>query len=657
MNIDMNDPFGDIPTGNQGGQSKPAQTPQIDMNDPFGDIPTKSTSQQSQSPIDQHTQQIESSSNGIAASTMAFIDTFNKQMGDLPSGIAQLVGLGDYKVNGGMSVNEQRAQATKDAEIARINHPIAAGAGDVAGFIGNGVNAYALGQGIATPLGEVASAAAPGLSKALGAAGSTIEDTHPLLSQIPGSAAAGAAYGATQYVDPGQSRAFNTGAGALIGAAAPPALAAAKWGADEIAKPILGFANKITNPNGAALGDVVSDMKASGVTPDSYQAAIDAGNKVGVPLSLSEATQKDTLKTLDSGLKAAGPEQRAMYQEHMDAIAGLQPQVLKTIDNIVPEGPAASDMLKQGYKDLQNYTVPPEQMQQLQQLPAFNKMLEDINSNPYTKSDIAALPDNNVGKLEEINKSINLMTNKQSGAETADSLKARTMNTPGLNEVKNTLQPILSSSVPDGKYDALLNLAQRNAQRNGLIQDINKLKISTANPTKQFYDTLVGTPEKQDNFLGMIKNSGGDVNAAQSLIDTLGRVVNTPVQTIVKGTRVAAENSIKEANQEGIIKSAVEQITKGNYNKELFNLSLGGPSSQTKILNALSQSPLSDRIVGLHAILTGMKSLGPEGANIPVKAAIHNTTPDSSQTQIYRGIAPAILGGDTSQPSIAGAGQ
>src|ERR1700679_4019439 len=177
-----------------------------------------------------------------------------------------------------------------------------------------------------------------------------------------------------------------------------------------------------------------------------------------------------------------------------------------------------------------------------------------------------------------------------------------------------------------------------------MLEDISNLNQSTANPTKKFYDVLMGNNVKQDNLLNMVKNAGGDVEHTKALIDTLGRVVNTPVQTIIKGTRVAAENSIKEANQEGIVKAAIENLTKGRYNKELFNLSLGGESSQARIWGALSKLPVEDRIVGLHNVLEGMKYLGAEGAQIPAKAVIHNNTPDSTPTNIYKGISSAVLG-------------
>ena len=181
---------------------------------------------------------INDTSNSLGASTMAFIDTFNKQMSDLPQGIMQGLGLNNFTL--GKPVDQQHADLEQNAEIARQNHPVAAGLGDAAGFVGNAINATAMGEGVAAGTGLSGLIAGNGLGANMGR-----------------SAATGAFYGGTQYVDPGQSREFNTGLGALVGGAAPVASQGIKLAVNDVAKPLMDVANKMYDPGGVALGDVV----------------------------------------------------------------------------------------------------------------------------------------------------------------------------------------------------------------------------------------------------------------------------------------------------------------------------------------------------------------------------------------------------------------
>ena len=271
-------------------------------------------------------------------------------------------------------------------------------------------------------------------------------------------------------------------------------------------------------------------MKSAGVNPQDYLDATKAGNSVDMPLSLGEATGKDALTGLDAKAIVKSPDAETLYQNHMNSIDNLKSQTKDMITNLVPEGSPdqVSQMLTSGYKDLQNYSVSPQDMAKLQQLPGFTDELNAINKGGT--AEIQGLPDNNVGKLEEINKNINMMTNKQTGPATGDASLARNSDTDRLLAIKANLKDVLANSTPNNQYRQVLDLAQRNAQRNGLLSDISSIDKTAANPTKQFFSKLFGTDIKQNNFLDMVSNSGGDTQAAQNLIGTLQKVVNTPVK-------------------------------------------------------------------------------------------------------------------------------
>lgn len=660
----MADLFGDIPSkGQPQGQQQPisnqsSTTAPAAANDLFGDIPTN---QAQPSHLDQAVQSLQnlknnpndpganfqalnSSSNSIAASTMAFIDTFNKQMGDLPHGIIQMLGGANFAMPGGKSINQQQAEAEAAAVQARQTHPIAAGLGDVTGFTGNAINTAALGSGL------------PSLG-------------NTMLGKMGASAGQGALYGGTQYVDPGQSRVVNTGLGAAVGAAAPVVAGLGGAVINTLGKALTG-SPAMLDPTAAAMTDTAQSLKNLGVTGNDLQAAIQPAQNVGTTLSLGEALRGldqggPAIATAESKLGTGTAQEIADATQHLRNTQTIGSQlgqkVLDTVNSIVPEGnpEEVKALVNSGYDSMKQYAIPDEQLQQLQQNDTFNNYLNSIKSPGSAPQEIQALPDNSVRKLEAVNQNMNDAMSNNASIITKNGVSQSLNNNQlqAIIEAKQQLQPILSQAMPDGQYKNILDLAGRNSERNTALQNIADVASGAGNlkpdgtaetPLEAIYNKLWKTPSQQQTYIDMIKNSGGspeDIQTAKDVMYTVNHTINSPVTKILSGTRVAAETNAQNLEKQGLIRQAVKEVTSGDYNRALLQITLGNGDGHQALIKAMNAAPtLGDKIVGLADVL---KSSLPQTiqnipaavttAQVPSKAIIHNTGPLGQA--VYSGIS------------------
>jgi len=560
--------------------------------------------------------------NSIGQSTMDFVDSFNKTMASIPNGLMQLAGLGDVKATGGISASEQQARNEQLAAAAYQRSPIAATAGNVLGIGGGAINSLAAMGGLGTAAGAIATKAAPQAFNALQEAAGT------LLPKVLGASANGAAYMGSQYVDPGDSRLQNALSGAAIGAASVPASALAEWGLDKAGK-FAGYLNKAANPEGAALSNTVGmlknvkdDLHPNGVTGQDIQNAVDAS--AGNNLSLGEITREPAITSMESKLGTGTPQDVAAVTAHLNNLNNnLGPQITNTINSIVPEGSPSvvSDKLAAAYEDLKNYTVPQDNMKQLMGNSTLSTYLNDLGNNPIMPQSMQNLPINNVAKLANINVDLNKALYKNTSLLTKDAGRVLTpTERTALIEAKAQLQGTLNQVVPDNGYANTMDLAQRNIQRNGMLENIDNIKGGAGSvdlngqmtpPLKQVANALWGTQPQVNNFLAMVKASGGDVDVAKNLIYTVNHVVDSPVNTILKGTRVGAETTAQKVQSEGIIKEAIGELTTNDYKRSALQLFLGGGDNHATLIKALDTPTLGAKIVNLNAALKSIPGVTP----------------------------------------------
>lgn len=617
-------------------------------------------------------QAISDSGNSINAQTMAFIDTFNKQMGDLPRGIMQIAGLGDVHADGGLSVNQQQAMSQRDAELARQQHPIAAGLGDVAGFTGNAINATALGSGL---MG--AGAAASGLDTGL-AAGSGIGNkvtsglaaigervpglqsagnalatgaeglaqNSPMLAKMGQSALQNGAWAGAQATAPDQSHLSNAIGGAALGSVIPPGMAVAgdalsrvgntlpgRFVADAYGRTVpgmTGYLNKVFNPDGAAAEDLGATLKKYGVTPATLQADMAPANRIGASLSLGEGLNNTNngIAAIEGRMGSGDLASAKIANEHLNDLKDvIGSQVENISKKLVPEGPPdkVAAQITKGFEDLKGVNIPTEDLAALTQNPALRDYLNSANKSSLVPQDIQKLPDTNVAKLAYVARQINGDLYKNTSSITKDAMRPLSGDeSAALLQAKQSLQSTISNVAPD--YTKLMDLSQRNIQRNQLAETLNNAVKGQRNmkpdgtmetSIESLYNNLWKTPEQQDKFIDIVKKAGGDPQVAQDIMYTANHAINTPIQKILSGTRVAAETNKESADKLGVIKQAWNALTTNEYNNALLKLSLGGAPAQAEIIAAMHGASLGDKIVALN------KALGDVSGKAVVNAGVN----------------------------------
>lgn len=655
--------------------------------------------------IDQQSQAIAGQSMQDMSAWQAASTTFHKQVGDLVNGIKQLV-LPDASLNartpiygtgtplptadeakaklaaqGGVgkvlanpivgytpSVNEQQTLNEQQATQARDQHPLAAAAGDVAGF---GANAALTAAGLmagGAVLGTAAAGVAPETMGALSAAAKA-SPVVSMLGKMGVSAAANAGFAGAQYTQPGQSRLDNMLQAGAIGAALPPTLTGLGSVAEQVAKPVTelydhmtapakGFLGKMFSPEGAALKDTAGavlntansqaaeEAARNGVafTPltgtqaaDAFTAKAAPSNAINVPLTPSEVMGGDAMPTMESRLGVSSTGKNAT-EVHLGQVRGaLGKQVTDVINSIVPEGDSATvhSALNTSYDQLKNYSVPQDQYSQLMQNPTIAKYAMETNKSDTLPQSLTSLPDNNVFKLDNVNRQINHDLSKGVSSVTKDAGKNIAGNDlQGLTEAKNQIIQTLNSNTPDNLYANTLSLAQRNIQRDGMMKNISDIvngPRSDIPNNEQIYKKLWGTDTQRQNFLSMVQNAGGDTKTASNIISTVNDTVNTPLTKILSGTRVAAETTANAMERKSLTQQAFEALTSNQYKTEMLKLALSGSQGQAKIANYLQQMDapgigLSDKMISLYGALKSLKDT-PAPAMAVNKAIIGNQQP------------------------------
>ncbi len=587
---------------------------------------------------------IDQTSQGLGASTMAFIDNFNKQMSAPPQAIMQILGLGDYKgkvttptedfsnlptsdmnkalaslqslkegnyttSTPGMSINEQKDAMQQAAAQSLQQHPIAGGLGAIAGIGGSLVNQAAMtgGGGLGVSLGK----------DALG------ETAMPLVENMANGSLNAGLYGALQPISPGESRLVNSVTGMAIGAAMPPALEGLKAATEDVGGGLYNWIKTMVNPKGTAMDTVVDAFKKAGVTPEDFQQAATAGNNIGMPTSVAETTGKENIRALEKGLVPADAESMSLVQGHLDQIKGLADKVDDAINSIVPEGNSkdATQKVTEGYNALKQYEIPQDQYSQLMQdNPALIDEMNAYKNNTSVDPDIAALPDNNAAKLADMNKLINYRL----------ALK-EDPNAQGIMVQKGNMQDLLKAQIPG--YEDLMDFAGRNSYRNQVLSELNNTSegkgvdslsaidpqgnIST--PISNIDQTLWGTPVKREQFLNMVDRAGGDTQNARDLITTVNRVIQTPSKQIVKNSSVPGAAPQIDVPKTNLLTAAYAKLATNRYNSELIKLMLGGQPAQQKIMAAITKQPLTTKIPMLANTLSVMKAMGNSTAASAIK--------------------------------------
>lgn len=574
-------------------------------------------------------QAISDSGNSINAQTMAFIDTFNKQMGDLPRGIMQIAGLGDVHADGGLSVNQQQAMSQRDAELARQQHPIAAGLGDVAGFTGNAINATALGSGTLAAGGM----ALPETAAQLGAATSNLAQNSPMLAKMGQSALQNGAWAGSQATTGDQSHLSNAIGGAALGSVIPPGMAVAGDALSRVANTlpgrvaadaygrtvpgVTGYLNKVFNPEGAAAKELGDTLENYGVTPSKLQSDLAPANRIGANLSLGEGLNgtNNGVAAIEGKMGSGDLASAKIANEHLNDLKDVIGSQVQNISNkLVPEGTPdkVAAQITKSYDDLKAVNIPQEDLASLTQNRTFQAYANSANKSTMVPQDIQKLPDTNAAKLAYIDRQIGGDLSKNTPSLTQNSTRnLRPDERIALNQAQSALRSVMDNST-SGQYTPLVDLAKRNIQRNQLAETLNNAVKGQRNmkpdgtmetSIESLYNNLWKTPEQQDKFIDIVKKAGADPQVAQDIMYTANHAINTPIQKILSGTRVAAETNKDSEDKLGIIKQAWNSLTTNDYKNALLKLSLGGAPAQAKIIAAMHGKSLGDKIVALNQAL------------------------------------------------------
>lgn len=513
-------------------------------------------------------------------SFMSMVDGFNKSFQNTAQGALQLLSpvLPDkfnQAVNANIAGNKvyNYGSGSQDVTQEQLNHPVATKVGDI--------------------VGQVAQFAALPTSKA------------SVVSRV---AANALGTGLLSAIQPGNAleRTRNGLIGAAIGGGATAAL--------EMAPTVVGLLH-----TGNATKTIANQVIQSG-GKEVLDKGVQAANSLGEFIAPAEAIGGRVLPAKTAAMRLTEGEQFQLGNKLAQRESNVVGKIHDIINNFVPEGDVkASQLQKQLYDQLPNNSVHPDVVSTLKQNPNIASEFDNFGSLKHTQ-ETASLPDNSISKLDLIKRQFDHQLYNGKSLLNGQERDLLPEEKQALQQARSQVVDAIDSASPkitnpDGTVTSVSQqarqLSERMIMKRDMMDQLNlvgeKAGEIDQQPLNKIYNRLWNTPEKQDNFLNAVQSSGGDVNTAKNVMTFVNQIRNSPLESLVKKPAEVGESPLK-GGPEGIIHTFVNKLFKGNYNKELFDLTINSDKWQGAVKDIMNKPNQNGAIGAFKELLDNVKN-------------------------------------------------
>lgn len=347
---------------------------------------------------------------------------------------------------------------------------------------------------------------------------------------------------------------------------------------------------------------------------DQFYKGVGPANALGEWIAPSEAMGGRVMPSKTAAMRLTEPEQFELGNKLAEREDNVVGKIHKIINDFVPEGDIkASELQQQLYKQLPSTDVHPDVISELKNNPNIADEFNKFSSLKHTQEN-ANLSDTNLTKLDLIKRQLDhqlysgksLLNGQERDLEGTELQALQQARGQVVNAIDNASPKI---TMPDGSTSSVSQQARQLSERMFMKRDMmdqlnlvgEKAGEIDQQPLNKIYNRLWNTPEKQNNFLEAVNSSGGDVNTAKNVITFVNQIRNSPLESLVKKPAEVGESPLK-GGSEGMIHTFVNKLFKGNYNKELFDLTINSKKWQTAV-NTIMNKPNANGAIGAFKTL------------------------------------------------------
>jgi len=417
-------------------------------------------------------------------------------------------------------------------------------------------------------------------------AGKTILGTAGKLGSL------GAATGAAQFVDPGQtgigSREFNILVGGGLGATLG------------MAGKAVGSLLKNITKKGARI-KLAEGLKQAEADKMSGLEALQAGRRLDVDVPLAEATQHPSLLGMASRIRTIGTKPKAkLTSKILETERQLARRTQQMIDDTLKNEPRAAVQARVDklMGSIENQTVPEPAMQELLKNPAIANNLKITLANP----NLQGLAEKSSFRMMDIVKQqMRAQAGQIEGAE------ARV-----LYDAVKQIDDVLKASSPE--YGTAMQLAQRYKvydEWSGVLKGITQKAGKDRGDLQQIYTKMFDDDKVFTKLVDDLKSAGINPQVAYDLRLVLNRLSNSPMGKLMgKQTGLLTGMSIDQGGT-GVPMRVLHSLFKRRYNKEIIRLMTSGKWDQelADIAKIQSSPQMFDRLAKLLTVV-GTKTPG-----------------------------------------------
>lgn len=629
-----NNPFAKyVDTASNGVDSSGQSSSSNNKNNPF----IKYTDGQYTAPVSQQTVQPQQEDPNDQGAFMAGVDQLNRAFGRVAEGamgtLAGILGNDVAKEHISRYQQSKELEATQSAQ----QHPTAALTGGILGNVGAGI-AYSggAGKGLLETAGK---AALTGFG--LGALSAPVDaSASEKFNQGMNTAGISAAFGGGSYLAAkGISAAVKDVGGKISGLASglakdgdtfiPKAKQEVDYSAGQLGEP--GLLKKALRPKKAAaehLAMKVSQERNPNLSSVPGQPNLTPGEAIG-----GENMREFELRTMVSD-KTKG----MLNARQQQVTERLTKDVQGLLDDMTPEGAAkAKAKVKELYSGLKGVEVDQSDFDELMTNPSIADRFDELKKNVDASAETRGASDKSLTRLDAIkqhyDKEIFKAKNPGLYSDVEKVVDEDTLK--GLNEAKNSIITKIEKVYP--QYKDARKVSERVHIQDMYLDGLKRIK-ETKGDTKptlnQVYNKMFGSVDQRQYFLENVKRTGGNVENAENIIDTLSHIKGSPVNELLKKSP-NTKGVYFGTSPEGIVQQMYQRITEGFYNKELVKLMLStdGKWQDTVTKIMYNKNPLN-RAFKLGEVLKHIKT----GA----KATGKILTSKTSRDIIRQSIGPAM---------------
>lgn len=562
---------------------------------------------------------------------VALLDVWNRAFERVAEGtiakVSGAIGAENFK----NETIKMQKQKEKEAAISRAYHPVAAGIMDIP----SNISSYLAFGGVAAPIsGAVIPAIGVGSGIAAGQAylGSPADATfkESLDNAIDtGFKSAGLGAGLS-VAGQGFKAAYKDLAGKLDDALPSTAPKGIDYGKGQLKESNL--LQKTFTPKKAAEKDLA--MKVSQEANPNL-----ALPKKGQPnLTPAEAIGGENMREFELRTMVSDKTKGMLNARQQEVVGKATQDLQNTLDNMGPSKEAIVQKNKI-YENLSNVTVPQDQLDDLLSNPSIATRYKEILDTVDQTAKMRATPANSLAKIEATREAISreIWTNKNP-ALVSNPKPLKPSELRALQEAYDQVNSTMDNVYPE------LVAARKTAERlqvqklyTDALDSIKNTKGNVEPTLDQVANKFFGSVKQKRYFLENVERTGGNVENAENIIETIQHLKGSTVNDLLK----KAPNTrgvYFGASPEGTIQQIYQRLTEGRYNAQLVRLMLSSNGEWQNIVKKImyNKDPMN-RAFKLGEMLKDMKN----GANTTANV-LTGLTEEQRKSMLKRAVAPTM---------------